>query len=358
MLELEKAENGQIKRTGKFKILLRRYWKIAIAFMVFEVVFTALTAPLFIFFGPFENLKSIAVGSLYTTLSHRYMVDTFLSHQAIERIVGKEGYYNPNTLTGEEENNAVIEEMDIQTVRTNKVDFITVNGEGLKGYMLIIHDPTKVKVGYSSKLPMEGEFTSAIAKRNNAIAAINAGGFSYDEAWSSVGSEFEGYIIHDGKVIGNAHNDNDVVDFGIGFTEKGQLVFGRYSVNELLKNGVKEAITFFGPQLIVKGKKVFSPGETGGYGIAPRTAIGQKATGEVIFLVMDGRSISTLGASMYEIQEILYAHGAVNAIALDGGSSSAMFFNGKIVNKPSNPMGERTIPSVFMMLPETGGTEE
>ena len=59
---------------------------------------------------------------------------------------------------------------------------------------------------------------------------------------------------------------------------------------------------------------------------------------------------------MFDLQEILFANGAVNAIALDGGSSSTMFYNGKIVNSPSNPMGERVIPSVFMMIPENGGT--
>lgn len=356
MLEFNYRE---IKQMDKLKAKLKKHWKIITAFIVFEAVFTALTAPFFIYFGPFENLKSVVVESVYSTFSHKYMVETFLSQQAIERIVGKEGYYVPTSLA-QQESSPIIEEMPMTIVRTNKVDQFQISGEGLKGYMLVIHDPTKIKVGYSSKLPLEGEFTSTIAKKNNAVAAINAGGFSYEDdvSWTSVGGKFEGFIIHEGKVIGNAHQDENAVDDAIGFTEKGQLVFGRYSVNDLLKNGVKEAITFFGPQLIVKGRKVFANGETGGYGIAPRTAIGQKATGEVLFLVMDGRSISTLGASMYELQEILHAHGAVNAIALDGGSSSVMYFNGKVINKPSNPMGERAIPSVFMMLSESGGTNQ
>lgn len=358
MLEFKKNENEQMRLAGRLKSALKKHWKIIVLFIAFEAVFTALTAPFFIFFGPFENLKNVAVGSIYTTFSHRYMVDTFLSQQAIERIMGKEGYYGSTAAVPPADETEPVQEVEIPTIRTDKLDFVQIDGSNLKGYMVIIHDPTKVKVGYSSKIPHEGESTSSIAKRNKALAAINAGGFSYDEAWTSTGGRFEGYIIHQGEIIGNANADNDVVDDAVGFTEKGELIFGRYSANELLKNGVKEAITFFGPQLIVKGRKVFSNGETGGFGINPRTAIGQKATGEVVFIVIDGRNIfGSLGATMYDLQEILFDQGVVNAIALDGGSSSTMFFNGKVVNKPSNPMGERAIPSVFMMIPESGGSK-
>jgi len=334
----------------------KKNWKIITAFLIFEIVFTGITAPLIVYFGPFNNLKSTLVGSIYSTLSHSYMVEAFLSQDAIERIIGKQGYYATNVPKTEsiEDQTEVI---NISNTHSDKVEVVQIDGSGIKGYMVVISDPTKVKVGYSSKLPTMGEATSAIAKSNKALAAINAGGFSYDENWSSIGGKFEGYIIHDGKVVGNAYDDGDVKDDAIGITSRGELVFGKYSANELLKNNVKEAITFFGPQLIVKGRKVFNYGEDGGLGVAPRTAIGQKANGDIIFLVIDGRNLfGSLGASVYDIQEILHSNGAVNAIALDGGSSSTMFYNGKVINNVSNPMGERLIPSVFMMVPENGGS--
>lgn len=354
----------KIKKAGFFSVFgkyisekLKRNWKIITAFILFEAVFTFLTAPLIVYFGPFNNLKSTLVGSLYSTLSHRYMVDSFLSQEAIERIIGNRGYYVdvPKTESIQDQAGAV----KINSTHSDKVELVQIDGAGIKGYMTFISDPTKVKVGYSSKLPAMGESTSAIAKANKALVAINAGGFSYNDSvnWSSIGDKFEGYIIHEGKIVGNSNNDDDQKDDAIGITAKGELVFGRYSANELIKNNVKEAITFFGPQLIVKGNKVFRYGEDGGLGIAPRTAIGQKANGDIIFLVIDGRNIfGSLGATVYDVQEILYANGAVNAIALDGGSSSTMFYNGKVINNVSNPMGERVIPSVFMMVPDNGGS--
>ena len=47
--------------------------------------------------------------------------------------------------------------------------------------------------------------------------------------------------------------------------------------------------------------------------------------------------------------------GAVNAVNLDGGSSTTMYLNGKVINKPSDALGERTVSSVFMVVPEEGG---
>lgn len=326
-----------------------------------ELIISIFTAPLILFYGPFENLKSMAVGSLYTTLSHRYIVELFLSDKAIERIIGKEGFYT--RLTDEEEVNT--DKLNIKIQRSDEIDFMKIDGGNLrlKGYMLVIHDPTTIKVGYSSKLPIEGELTSQMAKRYGAIAAINAGGFAYNTkngAWASTGGNFEGYILQDGKVVGNnlKGGENEAYDC-IGFTKKGQLIFGKYSIKKLKTMEVTEAVCFFGPKLIVNGKKVFSKGENGGLGYNPRTAIGQKASGEVVFLVIEGRDIlGSFGASMYDLQEILYEQGVVNAINLDGGSSSAMYFNGKLVNKPSNTMGERAVPSAFMSIPHKGGGDK
>lgn len=358
MLILEKLQN--IKKInldlGKYTFFQKLNWRRIAIFLLFQFVFSAITAPLILFYGPFENIKSVIVGSLYTTYRHKYMAEFFLSQEAIERIIGRDGYYTQSELVNEQEmSEQPVEDIDIRASSSDKVEqFVIDGGRSFQGYLIVVSDPKMVKVGYSSKLPVEGERTSTLAKRNNALAAVNAGGFTYNgESWASTGGTYEGFIIRDGKVIGNAHGDEDTPDDAIGITDKGQLIFGRYSINDLRNKGVKEAICFFGPQLIVNGKKLFSQGETGGLGYAPRTAIGQKATGEILFLCVDGRDLlGSLGASMYDLQEILYKQGAYNAINLDGGSSSAMYYNGKIINKPTNSAGERAIPSVFMVVPE------
>lgn len=350
MLEQKKA-----LKTGQKSV-----WKKIIIFLALEFIITAITAPLLIFYGPFGTLKSMAVGTVYTTSSKRFIAEMFLSDEAIKRIIGKDGFYNQtDNSEGSDVNN-----LDFNFQHSDKIDYMKIDGGNfkLKGYLLIIHDPTLVKVGFSGKLPVEGELTSTIAKRNSAIAAINAGGFAYDAkdgAWASTGGKFEGYIIHAGKVVGNNLDSDNVPYSVIGFNKKGQLIFGNYSIRKLKEIGVNEAICSFGPKLIVNGKKLFSAGETGGLGMNPRTAVGQKANGEVLFFVVDGRNLlGSMGASMFDLQEVLFEQGAVNAINLDGGSSCAMYYEGKLINRPSNAMGERAIPSIFMVAPGKEGANK
>ena len=59
---------------------------------------------------------------------------------------------------------------------------------------------------------------------------------------------------------------------------------------------------------------------------AQRTAVGQRADGTVIFLVTDGRSASSLGATRNDVIDVMVKYGAVTAGMLDGGSSSLMYY--------------------------------
>ena len=90
----------------------------------------------------------------------------------------------------------------------------------------------------------------------------------------------------------------------------------------------------------------------GGWGYGPRTAIGQKADGSILLLVIDGRQTHSIGASMKEVQDLLYDRGAVNAMAMDGGSSAIMYFNGKNITTPSSANNiPRYIPNAWLVQP-------
>ena len=89
-----------------------------------------------------------------------------------------------------------------------------------------------------------------------------------------------------------------------------------------------------------------------GGGVNPRTAIGQCADGSVLLLVLDGRSINTLGATMQDVADIMLEYGAVNAGNLDGGSSSVMVYDGELINNCASVTGPRNIPTAFIVLPE------
>ena len=84
-------------------------------------------------------------------------------------------------------------------------------------------------------------------------------------------------------------------------------------------------------------------------GINPRTAIGQRADGAVLMLVIDGRQMHSVGCSFGDVRDVMIDFGAVNACNLDGGSSTVMYYNGEYVNSPSSASGtSRTLPNAFL----------
>ena len=89
-----------------------------------------------------------------------------------------------------------------------------------------------------------------------------------------------------------------------------------------------------------------------GGGVNPRTALGQRDDGALLLLVLDGRSINTLGATMEDVVNIMLEYGAVNAGNLDGGSSSVMVYDGEIINHCASVTGPRRIPTGFIVLKE------
>ena len=138
------------------------------------------------------------------------------------------------------------------------------------------------------------------------------------------------YIV-DGKIVSDYKDANMGGGF-IGFTYDNKLILGNMSASEALKMGYRDAIEF-GPYLIVNGKRSFIRGN-GGWGIAPRTAIGQRKDGIVLLLVINGRIASSIGADMVDLTDIMEQYGAYNAANLDGGSSSELVINQKIINTP------------------------
>ncbi len=83
-------------------------------------------------------------------------------------------------------------------------------------------------------------------------------------------------------------------------------------------------------------------------GRAPRTALGIKADGKIIFMVIDGRQSHSIGTTLTETAQLLQKFGAVNGFNLDGGGSSEMVLQGQILNSPSDG-GERPVGSGLIL---------
>ena len=224
---------------------------------------------------------------------------------------------------------------------------IEISGGKYKGYLVAIYDPSRVSVATTRYLGKRGEAITTVAKNNDAKIAINAGGF-YDPDWNSNGALPHGIVISNGKLLGD-YNKANVGGGVVGFTKEDKLVLGRWSAKEAINMGIRDAVEF-GPFLIVNGKSSFVKGN-GGWGIAPRTAIGQRKDGIVLFLIINGRIPSSIGADMSDLTEVMENYGAVNAANMDGGSSTELVINHKIINKPvaAGKNGLRDLPTFWIV---------
>jgi len=222
----------------------------------------------------------------------------------------------------------------------------TIDGKGYHGYLLSVSDPKKIRLVVPNKAG-RGEKVSSMVERTGAVAGVNAGGFA-DPNWNGNGFQPIGLVISQGRVF---YRDlpMDKSTQIVGIDKDGKMVAGRYSINELLDMGISEAVSF-SPRIIVNGKGLIK-NHSQGWGIAPRSVMGQKEDGTILFLIIDGRQPGySIGADLYDAQQIMLDHGAVIAANLDGGSSTVLVTEGgEIVNKPSTK-GGRYLPTAFLVF--------
>lgn len=110
-----------------------------------------------------------------------------------------------------------------------------------------------------------------------------------------------------------------------------------------------------GPELIRQGKPIFRPNEDfGTYHLNrrhPRTAVGQKADGRIVMLVVDGRRPGySAGMTNFELAQMMMRLGVVTASALDAGGSSTMAFDGQLLSRPSDSGGERLVSEALLVM--------
>ena len=117
--------------------------------------------------------------------------------------------------------------------------------------------------------------------------------------------------------------------------------------------GVVDAIGG-GPVLVRDGKPVFAAAEQ--FTIEqlarnPRTGIGQLRNGRIVMVVTDGRRRGySVGMTNFELAQTMVRLGAVTAVAFDAGGSSTLAFDGNVLNRPSDPAGERPVSECMCLL--------
>lgn len=293
----------------------------------------------FLLYGPYSDFREWLITSAMRTLNHQYLATWFYSDVTIQDVMSRNKLIEPKGSTNADlinfEQKLVYEneyEEQILTKDPEHEDYkiIDIEGNGYKGYLVAIYHPEKLKIAYTANLGVSGQYVTTMAKDHNAQLAINGGGF-YDPNYSSAGGIPQGTVIHNGKVV----SERRYTRSGglIGFDKEGKLILtSNTSGQAAINNGIQEAVTF-GPFLIVNGESSEVLGN-GGWGTAPRTAIGQRADGIALLLVLDGRTLKYPGADMDDLIEIMENYGAINAANLDGGTSSVLVVDGELVNDP------------------------
>lgn len=316
-------------------------------------------------YGPYEGFREWLITTAMTTMNHQHYATWFYGSDIINkvfennRVIESGDSTNPDLIQFSKPDGSIkiyTNKYEEEILKNISEDYkiIDIDRDGFKGKLIAIYDPSKVILGVSKGIgtslgSAHGEMLVDMSKRYDASVGINAGGF-YDPDWMSSGGVPHGIVISKGKLVA----DNVKANVGgglVGFNNDNKLVLTRTTAQGALKMGIRDAVEF-GPFLIVNGKSSFIKGN-GGWGVAPRTVIGQRKDGIVLFLAIEGRNPGySMGADMVQLTEVMEDYGAVNAACMDGGTSSAMSENHKLITIPrisNTRTGTRRIPTVWLL---------
>ena len=336
------------KKTFLAKFLDFSFYSIMIGFIMV----------LFLMYGPYNGFRDWYITTAMTTMNHQYLATWFYSSEAINEVLNRNKMVEVDAITDPT--------LVTTTAATGKITYaneyekavlekdpshpdykiIEIKTSKYTGYLAVIYDPSSVQTLVTNKLKKEGQYLTDMANDAGATIAINGGVFtglstsseelnSQELAYGGAGGSPQGITISNGKVITNTSYTG--VGGLIGFNEDNKLVLGKMTLKQAQNLKVRDAVTC-GPFLIINGEASKVVGN-GGWGTAPRTAIGQRKDGIVLMLTIDGRRATMPGATMEDLLKIMQNYGAYNASALDGGTSTAMVENGKLVNDPIDSTG-------------------
>lgn len=296
--------------------------------------------------GPSNSARDLFVRSVQETSAIGFLAEFFLTEEEVMQIkeAGKEqipagstdtsmitvSYTAADKSSGEEGDAEPVEE----------IEFVPVAGATFKGMLMIVKDPTRVVVASSRFLGIQGQTLERMIEEYDAVGGVNGGGFE-DEDGKGTGGIPIGVVVNDGKLLygANITADTAVIDYN------GILHVGNMNGREAMELGARYAVSF-GPILIVNGEKCSGLDS----GLNPRTAIAQRSDGAILLLVICGRQLESPGATYEDVADVLLAHGAVNALNLDGGSSSSMVYEGEHLIKNSSVVGQRDLPTSILVL--------
>lgn len=325
----EESEKPNKKLTVK-NVINRSLISVGTALLL--VIVTAFSAGMVVAHGPSKTMRDMLVLSAMQASATKWVPGLFLSKETVNEIVNNSYKINTDSIDVDDYVGEVNE--DEWKDAKNGTKLIFIQKPNFKAYIVMVKDPSRVKVGISSE-----NFSTAsggmrifnFAEKYKALAVINGGEFA-DVGGKGNGATPMGITYSGGNCV---WNDGLRRTF-IGFDKDNQFIckegITKAEADEL---GIRDAVSFQNGNLLIDNLKNKETGKIekvnlhygdGNIGAAQRTAIGQREDGVVLMLVTDGRSASSIGATRNDVIDILVEYGAVSAGLLDGGSSSMMFY--------------------------------
>ena len=318
--------------------------KLTITFIILDIL---VAICFFVVYSPvFEDLQNTIISTAAITKTHGYIAHIFYSDERINKIVALNvvpkideqidlNQVVIDTKPRESYDNKYDEEILTRDKGNDDYKYIKIKVGKTDAHLIAIYDPSKVHIltckKFNTKDKSGRETVLTMTKRLNATIGINGGGF-VDYGY---GSDIPvGYVIKDGKVIWSPTSKKTDL---IGFTNDNKLLLVNATGEEAVEMGMRDGLQF-GPFLIVNGEIPDFSNGAGGFSRASRVAIAQRKDGIVLFLVTEGTHAS--GPNMQELVKTLKDYGAYNAANLDGGTSSQLVINGKLINDPKNISGK------------------
>lgn len=331
------------KGSGLLGRIIRRFFLVLFTVIILAVAALVLVMNL-VFNGPSPAARDVLTMSLIEASATKWVPALFIGEDTVAEIRtstveggGLEEDVTDTTKVIIQANNVITGDSNEWDNYPDGVRIERRSGDTYNAHIMIVKNPAQVYMGtstekFSTAIPGK-RITEAMAENTDVIAAINAGAFNDDGTASSyVGSTPLGLVMSQGNCVWTSGKQPGLEGFA-GFNEDNILVVSKSN----LSKGQAEEMKIrdgccFGPVLIMNGE-VNLEAYNDKSGFNPRTAIGQRGDGAVIFVCIDGRQAGSLGGTYADIINIMQEYGAVNACNMDGGSSSVMMYrdtNGKL----------------------------
>ena len=323
------------KGSGLLGRIIRRFFLVLFTVVILVLAALVLVMNL-VFNGPSPAARDKLTMSLIEASATKWVPALFIGEDTVAEIresVSDSGLDEDVTDTTK----VIIQANNVITGNSNEWDSYPDgvrierrSGDTYNAHIMIVRNPAQVYMGtstekFSTAIPGK-RITEVMAENPDVIAAINAGAFNDDGTASSyVGSTPLGLVMSNGNCVWTSGKQPGLEGFA-GFNEDNILVVSKTNLSQSEAENLKiRDGCCFGPVLIVNGE-VNLEAYNNKSGFNPRTAIGQRADGAVIFVCIDGRQAGSLGGTYADIINIMQEYGAVNACNMDGGSSSVMMY--------------------------------